>query len=98
MHKLVQGLAQQNGGVACIRIMAVNHQVKNLDSDFTLPYTNSAQKVCPEQPHVLEIFEPVGIYMNTLFQLFRYAVFEGIVIHRNIWSPQQGYEMQLGIV
>lgn len=75
-------------------IMAVSQQGKNLDSDFTLLYTNYVQKVCPEQPHILEIFELIGIYINVLLKSLRYAVFESIVIHRNIKSPQQGYEMQ----
>lgn len=45
---------------------------------------NNVQKVCLEQPHMLEIFEQVGIYINVLLKPFRHAVFEGLVIHRNI--------------
>lgn len=94
MCKPEQGLAQQNDSVAYVGIMAVSQQGKNLDSDFTLLYTNYVQKVCPEQPHILEIFELIGIYINVLLKSLRYAVFESIGIHRNIKSPQQGYEMQ----
>lgn len=74
----MQGLAHQNDSIVCIGIMAVNQQVKNLDSDFTFLYMNNVQKDCQEQPHVLEIFELGGIYINGLLQPFRYIVF-GII-------------------
>lgn len=45
---------------------------------------NNVQKVCSEQSHMLEIFDQVGIYVNVLLKPFRHAVFEGLVIHRNI--------------
>lgn len=45
---------------------------------------NNVQKVCAEQPHMLEIFELVGIYINVLLKAIRHVVSEGMVIHWNI--------------